>query len=72
MKGPGTYRIVVQGEIPVRWEDKLQGMTIEPLTRDDNEVVTSLFGSLSDQSALSAVLNTIHDLHRTVLSVERL
>jgi hypothetical protein len=33
--------------------------------------VATLFDELSDQAALAGVLNTLHELHLPVLSVER-
>jgi hypothetical protein len=36
---------------------------------ETEETQTVLVGSLADQSSLSGVLNTLHDLHMPVLSV---
>ena len=67
-----TYRIGVQGRIPVRWCDRLQGMAITECSSEAGPPVTTLAGELPDQAALAGVLNTLYDLHLTVLSVERL
>jgi len=64
----GKYRIRVQGSLDERWSDRLGGMRI---TRD-SEQVTSLIGILVDQAALAGVLNTLYELHLTLLSVEYL
>ena len=70
--GPATYRIGVEGRIPARWCDRLEGMTITECLREAEPPVTSLLGELSDQAALAGVLNTLYELHLPVLSVERL
>ena len=35
-------------------------------------VVTTLIGKMSDQAQLSGLLNSLHELHMSVLSVEKL
>jgi hypothetical protein len=69
---PATYRIGVQGHIPARWCDRLEGMTITERSPEAEPAVTTLLGELSDQAALAGVLNTLYELHLPVLSVERL
>jgi hypothetical protein len=69
---PATYRIGVRGRIPVRWCDRLEGMTITERSPEAEPPVTTLLGELSDQAALAGVLNTLYELHLPVLSVERL
>jgi hypothetical protein len=69
---PATYRIGVQGRIPPRWYDRLEGMTVTERSPEAERPVTTLFGELSDQAALAGVLSTLYDLHLPVLSVERL
>ena len=69
---PATYRIGVQGRIPARWCDRLEGMTITERSPEGESPVTTLSGELSDQAALVGVLNTLYELHLPVLSVERL
>ena len=68
---PATYRISVQGRIPTKWSDRLEGMTITEGSADSGPPVTTLLGELSDQAALSGVLNTLYELHLPVLRVER-
>ena len=70
--GPATYRIDVQGRIPPRWCERLEGMTITVYTPEAGPLVTTLLGELSDQAALAGVLNTLYELHLPVLSVQRL
>jgi hypothetical protein len=69
---PATYRIDVQGHIPARWRDRLEGMAITERPAEAEPPVTTLVGELTDQVALAGVLNTIVELHLSVVSVERL
>ena len=64
----GEYRIRVQGSLDESWSDRLGGMRI---TKSSNQV-TSLVGVIIDQAALTGVLNTLYELHLTLLSVEHL
>ena len=69
---PATYQISVQGRIDPNWSDRLEGMTISLATVEAGPPVTTLEGELSDQTALAGVLNTLYELHLTVLLVKRL
>jgi hypothetical protein len=69
---PATYRIDVQGRVPARWYDRLEGMAITECSTDAEHPVTTLLGELSDQAALEGVLDTLFALHLPVVSVERL
>jgi hypothetical protein len=69
---PATYRIGVQGHIPARWCDRLEGMIITEHALEAQPLVTTLLGELADQAALTGVINTLYELHLPVLSVERL
>ena len=69
---PATYQISVQGRIDPNWSDRLEGMTISLATVEEGPPVTTLEGELSDQAALAGVLNSLYELHLTVLLVERL
>ena len=66
------YQITVQGRIDPNWSDRLEGMTICLATAETGSSLTTLEGQLSDQAALAGVLNTLYELHLTVLSVKRL
>jgi len=70
--GPATYRIDVQGRIPARWCERLEGMTVAVYAPEAGPLVSTLLGELSDQAALAGVLNTLYELHLPVLSVQRL
>ena len=72
LETPATYRIRVQGRLDDTWADRLGGMAITADTAADKPSVTILVGHLSDQAALSGVLNTLYELHLPLLSVENL
>ena len=69
---PATYRIGVQGRVPPSWHDRLEGMVITERSPEPGSPVTTLVGELADQVALAGVLNTLVELHLSVVSVERL
>jgi hypothetical protein len=69
---PATYEIIVQGRVDPTMSGILEGMTICQATVEADHPVTTLEGELSDQAALAGVLNTLYELHLTVLSVKRL
>jgi hypothetical protein len=69
---PATYQISVQGWIDSSMSDLLGGMTISQTTVEADGPITTLLGELSDQAALAGVLNSLYELHLTVLSVKRL
>lgn len=68
--GPGVYRIVVKGEIPRRYSDRLGGMAISPQEESGKVVMTELLGRMMDQTQLSGVLNALYELHLPILLVE--
>jgi len=47
-------------------------MTISQAAGDHTGPVTTLEGELRDQAALAGVLNTLYELHLTVILVKRL
>ncbi len=69
---PANYQISVEGRIDLAWSDRLEGMAICLVTSDAEYPITTLVGELTDQAALSGVLNTLYELHLPVLSVKRL
>jgi len=66
---PVTYQIMVQGRVDPNWSDLLGGMAIRLTISESNPPVTTLQGELSDQTALLGVLNSLYELHLSVLSV---
>ena len=65
-------RITVEGRIPTKWCDRLEGMAITLWTSEAGSHQTRLNGTLPDQASLAGVLNTLYELHLVVISVERL
>ena len=70
LDSPATYRINVRGYMPPDWSDRLSGLTIMTMDREDGEAVTTLSGKLKDQAALIGVLNALYDRRLPLLSVE--
>ncbi len=68
---PDNYRIRVEGRLGVDWSDRLGRLQISTEEIDDRSI-TTLTGPLIDQASLLGVVNTLHDLRLTILSVERL
>jgi hypothetical protein len=67
---PATYRIEVEGHLDASRSDRLAGMKITSRERADKTTVTTLIGRLRDQAELSGVLNSLYDLHLSILKVE--
>ncbi len=71
MQDPAIYRIEVGGRLDAAWSNRLEGMRISHSRRSGGEVATTvLVGRLTDQAALSGVLNTLYELHLPVLSAD--
>jgi hypothetical protein len=68
---PAIYRICIQGILDDNWTNYCGGMTIERKSDPNQHAMTILIGRLADQSALVGVLNSLHDIGCTILSVER-
>lgn len=66
-----AYQIIVQGRIDPTWSERLEGMTICQDIVENSSTITTLEGELSDQAALAGVLNSLYELHLTVISVIR-
>ena len=67
---PATYRIEVEGHLDESWSERLAAMRIATRKRADQSSVTTLIGRLRDQAQLSGVLNSLYDLHLSILKVE--
>ena len=67
-----TYQISVLGRIDPTMSDLLGGMTISPEPVEVDHTITTLCGELGDQASLAGVLNTLYEMHLTVLLVKRL
>jgi len=69
MSQPGVYQIVVLGRIAPTFSVQLEGMQITESQCEDGAAKTTLVGLLRDQAALSGILNTLYELHVSVISV---
>jgi hypothetical protein len=61
------YEIRIEGQLTERWADWFEGLTI----RVEPGGETVLSGEVADQAALLGVLNKIHALNLTLISVRR-
>jgi hypothetical protein len=68
----GDYRIRVLGLLEASWAERLGDLHITTSTLKDHGPVTELVGPIRDQAELSGVLETLYELHLTLLSVEML
>lgn len=69
MDRPATYAIRCEGELDASWSERLGGMKLTVERGRDGKPVTLLVGELTDQAALSGVLNALYELRLRVLSV---
>ena len=67
---PGNYRIEVQGQLRADWSDRFGAMRISSPEADS--AVTVLQGHVCDQAELAGILNTLYELHLSLLSVQYL
>ena len=67
MDEPCIVEIRVTGHLADRWSDWFEGLAI----RNEPNGDTILGGPLADQAALLGVLNKIHALNLTLISVNR-
>ena len=68
MDATRVYEIRVEGHLSERWSEWFSGLTVY----HDANGETTLSGSLVDQAELFGVLNKIHALNLTLISVNRL
>ena len=68
---PASYRITFEGSLDENWMGRLGGMQITTTTREAQKPVTTLSVQVRDQAALIGVLNSLYQLHTTILSVNR-
>lgn len=66
---PSIYSIKVQGELGEEWSGRLAGMQITIEQNKEGKPISIITGWLSDQSALSGIMNTLYELHLPVISV---
>ncbi len=63
---PEYYEIKIKGQLDPRWSDWFAGLKLMHLEVDE----TLLSGELPDQAALHGLLERIHDLNLTLISVK--
>ena len=69
---PAMYKIKVLGALKENWSERLLGMQISVERSQGKTPVSVLIGRISDQSALSGVLNALYEFNMTILSVKML
>ena len=69
---PSNYRIEVQGALQSDWNQRFGAMRVYPPPPQAIPLVTVLQGHVSDQAELAGILNTLYELHLTLLSVQQL
>ena len=71
---PGCYRIEVEGMLPESWFGRLGDMQVfkinQETTSEVNNKITIMQGKVSDQADLSGILNSLYELHLSLLSVQ--
>jgi hypothetical protein len=72
MDEPVAYQIKVQGKLDLVWSDWLDGMTVTTEEEKDGTLITTLTGTVIDQSALLGILLKIGYLNLTLISVNRI
>ena len=65
-----NYRIRVQGALDESYIDCLGDMSIEVIKQDNQAPVTTLVGRVRDQAQLMGILNSLYELHLSLLSVQ--
>ena len=66
---PAVYRFVVSGRVGATWRARLDGMRID-VHESPNGAHTVLEGLIRDRAELAGILNTLNDLHLTLLRAE--
>jgi hypothetical protein len=66
----GAYLIRIQGYLGTDWDEKLSGMRVTTSGGDKKSTISTLVGGIRDQAELAGILNTLYELHLTILSVE--
>lgn len=66
---PAVYEIKVQGSLTESEAKRLGGLKLKIRKNEADTMESTLKGKISDQSALSGILNGLYDMHLMVLSV---
>jgi hypothetical protein len=68
-KKSAVYKIKVLGDLSESYSGRLGGMQITIDRNVAKEPVSILIGQINDQAALSGILNTLYELHLSIMSV---
>ena len=68
--GPGRYRIEIHGRFGSDWSKRLGRMQICAGETEDRGTI--LEGLVDDQAELAGILNSLYELHLTLISVQRI
>ena len=69
-QNPGIYRITIQGGISQRWVNQFAEYIIDQKEIDEGNFRTVLKMDIKDQSHLSGILNSLYDLHLSIIEVK--
>jgi hypothetical protein len=69
---PARYRIEIHGQLDESWSANFGGMAISTQKVPGDGTITTLVGTVTDQSTLHGILNSIRDLGLSLLKVEYL
>ena len=65
---PATYRIRMAGRVNDGWSDFMSNLA-QSFDQENGVTITTITGTVTDQSALHGLLERIRDLNLTLLSV---
>ena len=65
---PATYRIRIAGRVNDGWSDFMSDLE-QSFDQENGVTITTITGTVADQSALHGLLEHIRDLNLTLLSV---
>jgi len=69
---PAIYQIRVAGVLDKSWSNRLANMQVSLEDGSGRKNIYSLIGKLKDQAELNGILNSLYDLHLTIISVGKL
>lgn len=69
---PAIYKIVVQGKIDDKLSESILDLQVNVEKGAGQKYFSTLIGKINDQAALSGILNTMYNMHITVISVNML
>ena len=69
---PGQYRVEIHGQLEPKWSERIGSMQVISPSPERGNGVIILQGPVNDQAELAGILNTLYELHLSLLSVHRL